>query len=111
MSRIKLCHMEELSSIDSREFELCDPDNVHNIFIVRNGNSIYAYQNSCPHNYSPLNWNPDVFLSDDNEYIQCANHGALFEIESGACIYGPCAGEQLTQVTIEIENDIIFALF
>jgi len=28
--------------------------------------------------------------------IQCATHGALFLIESGECIAGPCAGQSLT---------------
>jgi nitrite reductase/ring-hydroxylating ferredoxin subunit len=27
--------------------------------------------------------------------IQCATHGALFLIESGECVAGPCAGQSL----------------
>lgn len=110
MPRIQLCHISELQTIDSRGFELTEISPQHNIFIVRNGNTIVAYRNSCPHNFAPLNWSPDIFLSYDNEYIQCANHGALFEINTGHCIYGPCNGQYLQRINLEIDNDTIFAL-
>ena len=110
MPRIKLCRLEELEPIDSRGFELDESDHDHGIFIVRNGNTVVAYQNSCPHDLTPLNWSPDVFLSYDKEYIQCANHGALFEIHDGRCIYGPCNGQALERLSIEIEDNIIFVV-
>lgn len=102
--------MRELQTIDSRGFELIESSLEHDIFIVRNGNTVSAYENSCPHNLSPLNWSEDMFLSDDNEFIQCASHGALFELDTGKCIYGPCMGQALQSVNIEIDDDIIYAL-
>lgn len=110
MGRIKLCDLQELETIDSRGFELNYSSRTHDIFIVRNGNTIRAYENSCPHNYAPLNWNPDVFLSYDKNHIQCANHGALFEIDSGHCIYGPCVGQGLTSIKLEIDKNNIFVV-
>lgn len=109
MPRIQLCLLDELEQVASREFEFEESSTTHNIFIVRNYDNITAYQNSCPHNHGPLNWLEDVFLSDDNEYIQCVNHGALFEIDTGQCIYGPCAGQALTRIDIEIEDNMIYA--
>ena len=35
------------------------------------------------------------FLDSSASLIQCATHGALFLIESGECIAGPCAGQSL----------------
>ena len=83
MPLIKLCNFDELGEIDSRGFVISEFSLVRNIFIVRNKNIIMAYENSCPHNFAPLNLSPDVFLSYDKDYIQCANHGALFEIDNG----------------------------
>jgi len=35
------------------------------------------------------------FLDASASLIHCAQHGALFLIESGECVAGPCEGEQL----------------
>jgi nitrite reductase/ring-hydroxylating ferredoxin subunit len=45
----------------------------------------------CPHLGIPLNWAPERFLDLDGTLIQCSSHGALFQIDSGECIAGPCA--------------------
>jgi len=50
----------------------------------------------CPHRGVPLEWQPDQFLDPSASLIQCATHGALFLIESGECVAGPCAGQFLT---------------
>ena len=110
MPRIQLCRLEELETIDSRGFEIDHSSTLHNIFIVRDGNSVTAYQNSCPHNFAPLDWAPDNFLSYEKDYIQCASHGALFEIDSGRCIHGPCVGQALDKVDIEIDDNVIYAI-
>ena len=41
---------------------------------------------------------PDQFLDPSNSLIQCATHGALFLIENGECVAGPCAGQSLTAI-------------
>jgi len=109
MPRIKLCHIEDLNRTDSRGYEVSLNSMNYSLFLVRSDNILRAYHNSCPHNSAPLNWLPDIFLSNDQEFIQCTNHGALFEIDSGHC--GPCHGKYLEQIEIEIDNNIIFAVF
>ena len=56
----------------------------------------------------PLEWQADQFMSRDGEFIQCANHGALFDKASGLCIYGPCAGKRLRPVAVAVENGRVF---
>jgi nitrite reductase/ring-hydroxylating ferredoxin subunit len=34
----------------------------------------------------------------------CATHGALFEIEDGKCVYGPCLGRSLAPIRIRVEG-------
>ena len=60
------------------------------------------YVNACPHLGVPLDWAPDRFLSTDGEHIVCSMHGAIFEIGTGLCLHGPCAGERLEVVAFEI---------
>ena len=70
--------------------------------------SIYAYANHCPHTGSPLDWMPDEFLSIDKKHIQCATHDALFRIDDGRCVSGPCHGDSLEAILVEIRFGWIF---
>lgn len=109
MPLIKLCELEEISDGDSREFVITESNPERNVFIVSNDDHIVAYENICPHIHAPLNWMPDEFLSMDKDYIQCVNHGALFEIDTGHCVYGPCSGQALQKISLIIENGNIYA--
>ena len=62
---------------------------------MRRAGQVYVYANRCPHRGVPLEWQPDAFLDTSASLIQCATHGALFLIESGECVAGPCEGESL----------------
>jgi len=37
--------------------------------------------------------------------IQCSSHGALFTIEDGECVAGPCTGQSLIAVDFSIQDD------
>ncbi len=92
-----------------REFEIGDGDWPFRGFVVRRGNEVYAYQNYCVHVGHPLNWMPNGFLTRDRSAIICASHGAMYEIESGLCVAGPCKGKSLRQVSVEIRDGVIYA--
>lgn len=70
-------------------------------FVVRYQGQLYAYRNSCPHTGAPLNWVPNQFLNHQGDLIQCALHGALFEISDGRCIHGPCVGASLDKIELD----------
>ena len=74
----------------------------HALFAVRRGDLLRVYRNSCPHLGIELEWFPDRFLDAQNQFIQCSTHGALFLIESGDCISGPCSGDRLEQVHSDV---------
>lgn len=77
-------------------------------FAVKKEGKLHVYKNSCPHIGVALEWVEDQFLDSSKTMIQCANHGALFVIESGACVTGPCSGQKLTTVKFSTQNDLIF---
>jgi nitrite reductase/ring-hydroxylating ferredoxin subunit len=78
------------------------------VLLVRQAQRVYAYVNNCPHyDRAPLGWKKDAFLSGDGRHIMCAAHGALFEIESGACALGPCLGQGLTPVSVRVEDGVV----
>lgn len=102
---MKLCHTSDLAEDSAQEFNL--PDG-RRIFVVRKDNLFYGYQNHCPHAGLPLNMTPTDFLDLDKRYIRCVNHMALFEIDSGNCIDGPCFGSQLKKETIVLKDDSLW---
>ena len=89
-----LCSSHALSEGTSRGFEL---DEVR-LLITRREGRVYAYKNRCPHRGVALEWQPDQFLDPSASLIQCATHGALFLIESGECVAGPCEGQALQRL-------------
>ena len=74
------------------------------IFLVRKEGQIYGYQNRCPHTGINLEWIPNQFLDVTERLIQCATHGALFRVEDGYCLRGPCVGESLQKLPLVIDN-------
>ena len=67
-----------------------------------------VYVNACPHIGTPLDWVPDRFLSADGSRIVCATHGAEFAIADGECLRGPCLGDRLEPVKIQIKDGTLF---
>lgn len=74
------------------------------IFVVRRDGKVFAYENTCPHLGVPLNWKPDSFLTNDQTALQCSLHRAVFRIEDGYCLEGPCASRSLTAVPVRIDR-------
>lgn len=101
---IRLCAADELAEGQSRGFALAELQ----LLLVRREGQVYAYQNRCPHRGIPLEWQPDQFLDASNSLIQCATHGALFLIESGECVAGPCSGQSLKTLNCREDADGIW---
>lgn len=77
--------------------------------LVNFDGKLYAYLNRCRHIAIALDWMDNEFFTTDKRYLICANHGALYEPKTGECVWGPCAGESLRRVPLEIEGEKIFA--
>lgn len=103
MPTFSLCHYDEIPELGSKGFKVNDSL----MFAVKKNGNVYVYRNSCPHIGIALEWVEDQFLDSSRTLIQCANHGALFSIESGKCVSGPCTGQKLTAVPFEISNGFI----
>ena len=98
--------VEEIEEPGSRGCSLADMDGVA-FFVVRKPGGVYAYRNRCPHTGAPLEWLPDEFLDLDKSFIECAMHGALFRVEDGVCLRGPCAGDALQALEVRIADGLV----
>ena len=111
MSQRILCRLDDIPNPGSRGFDFREGDALHSVFVVRIGDTVRAYENSCPHTAGPLDWVPDQFLTREKDMILCATHGALFRIADGHCLSGPCIGENLTPLPVLIEGDAVAVEF
>ena len=103
-----LCRLADIPDGGSKGFEIGEGPTSFEFFIARKGARIYAYENSCPHTGGPLDWTPDRFIDGDSGHILCATHGALFRVETGECLAGPCVGDWLRALRVSIDGkDIV----
>lgn len=105
---IEVGQLTELDNPGCREFSIGDGDWPFRGFVVRQGDDVFAYQNSCVHVGHPLNWSPNNFLTKDKTAIICASHGATYLIESGECFAGPGAGKTLRKVDVSVRHGVIY---
>lgn len=96
----RLCDLNDIPNFGSKGFQVGED----NVFAVRQQHKVYVYRNRCPHLGIPLEWVPDRFLTSEGELIQCSSHGALFTINDGHCVAGPCAGSALEAITCEVRD-------
>lgn len=102
---LRLCRLDEIEDGEARGFTVDLEGGPRDIFVVRDGERVYGYANACPHQGTPLDWTPDRFMTEDGAYIVCATHGAMFKIEDGDCIAGPCAGDRLQRVSVALDAE------
>jgi nitrite reductase/ring-hydroxylating ferredoxin subunit len=97
---IALLHIDDIEEGTSKGIEV---ENSY-LFAVKKDGELFLYFNRCPHLGTPLEWEEDRFLDADGALIQCSTHGALFQIEDGHCLVGPCKGKYLQKVSFKLEN-------
>lgn len=103
-----LCRDDEIAEGGGRGFVFGRMPDELRVFVVRRDGRLHAYRNACPHVGATLDWTPDRFLTPDGRFIQCQMHGALFTIEGGRCVRGPCAGKHLDRVDVVSKDGAIY---
>ncbi len=78
-----------------------DPES---LILYRRGQQVHAWLNVCPHAGRRLDWAPGKFLKSKEGHLVCAVHGATFEPDTGHCIVGPCRGDRLRAVAVEVRD-------
>ena len=101
-----LCRLTDIPDGGARRFP-APPGGFIGLIAVRKNEQVFVYLNACPHIGVPLNWGPERFLSADASRIVCATHGAEFAIADGLCTAGPCLGDRLEAVMIEIRDGVV----
>jgi nitrite reductase/ring-hydroxylating ferredoxin subunit len=105
-----VCGVNAIPNRRAKAFQLLRRDEdgsikTWSIFILRWGSQYFGYLNVCPHQGDNLDWERNQFLDPSGLRLLCGKHGALFEIGTGRCVDGPCVGEGLTVVPVQIIDD------
>lgn len=103
-SSIRLCPLDDLVVGGTRNFVLQMRSGRFHGFVVRRGETVHGYLDRCPHAGLPLAQELDRYLTPDGMMIACSWHGALFSIDEGRCVGGPCIGRSLTTWPVVIDQ-------
>jgi nitrite reductase/ring-hydroxylating ferredoxin subunit len=90
-----LCRLDDIADGGSARFVAQAGGRRMSVMAIRRGQKVFVYVNVCPHIGAPLDFKPGKFLTRDGTHILCTNHGALFRVEDGHCVSGPCVGDNL----------------
>ena len=101
---INLGPLDLIADGAARNYVLQIGENRFHGFVVRRGQAVFGYVDRCPHAGLPLAQQLDQSLTPDGGMIACSWHGAVFAIEDGACLGGPCAGGRLTPWPVAVED-------
>ena len=110
MTKTRLCDLDDIADGGSEGFIADTAAGKRALMVIRRGDKVFAYVNSCPHIGSPLDLQPGRFLNREGTLILCTTHGALFRIEDGFCVFGPCAEKSLISVKTEIRDGAVYVM-
>ena len=105
---IFLCAIAELADPGTKNVLLGAGEDELDIVIVQTRGRRYAYVNSCPHQFIPLETFPNQFLTADKHFFVCSGHGARFALDTGACVSGPCLGQGLDPLRMAEEGGSLY---
>ena len=90
------------------ETEATVDGDAESVILHRQGDTVRAWLNICPHAGRRLDWAPGQFLKSREDLLVCAAHGASFELMRGECVAGPCRGEALRGVPLEVRDGQVY---
>lgn len=73
-------------------------------FAIRFRGQVHAYVNRCSHVAMEMDYQPNHFFDDTQQWLICATHGALYAPDTGACSGGPCRGGLVKIETTESQG-------
>ena len=106
-AQVPLLQVELIEDGGFAEIEVMLDGDAESLILHRDGSDVRAWLNVCPHAGRRLDWAPGKFPKS-NGLLVCAAHGASFELVEGQCVAGPCRGDRLRAVAIELRDDAVY---
>lgn len=77
------------------------------LILTRSGDRVSAFRNKCPHAGYPLQRADGRIVIQEKRYLVCTAHGASFTLTEGACAGGPCNGDPLERIAVEVRGGLV----
>lgn len=108
-SHVPLVPLSELAPDTLMEVQAPLPDGIESLLLWRDADGrVQAFLNACPHAGRRLDWAPGQFLRSREGLLVCAVHGASFALEDGHCVAGPCRGQGLVRVPVQVRDGAVW---
>ena len=104
---VTLAALESIEDGGFAEAEAEIDGSPESLILHRDGQGVRAWLNVCPHAGRRLDWAPGQFLKSKDGLLVCAVHGASFELQRGECVAGPCRGDCLKAVAVEVSDGAV----
>ena len=101
---VPLLALDAIADGGFAEVEAVIDGEAESLVLFREGDGVRAWLNICPHAGRRLDWAPGQFLRSKAGDLVCAAHGASFSTTDGACVAGPCKGESLRAVAVQVAD-------
>ena len=108
MSRKRIAAVEDLSNGEAIKFEFQRDGKTVEGFLARFEGRFVAYENVCQHIAISLDYGDGRFFNQNRSHFVCQTHGATYEPLTGLCVRGPCEGDSLKKLNIEIRNGAVW---
>ena len=103
-----LANLQQLADGEIHEVEGVVDGDAESLLLHRDGDTVRAWLNVCPHAGRRLDWSPGKFLRAKDGGLVCAVHGATYELVAGECVAGPCRGAFLRAVPVEVRDGAVW---
>ena len=101
---MRLSALNDIDDGGFAEVEATIDGDAESLVLYRLGEEVRAWLNVCPHAGRRLDWAPGQFLKSKDGHLVCAAHGASFELDRGDCVAGPCRGDALRAVQVQVRD-------
>ena len=66
-----------------------------------------CYLNECRHLPIPIDLGSKRYLTNDKRHLLCGTHGALYRLDDGVCVTGPCLSLALSALPLIEEDGVL----
>ena len=102
MAKIKIARAENIAEGGTVKFPFTRGGRPMEGFLARFQGKLVAYENQCRHLPLHLDYESGRFFNAEGDHFICQTHNAIYEPLTGLCVRGPCEGESLKSLKIEI---------
>lgn len=102
MDRIKIARADEVAEGGTMKFQYLSGGRMAEGLLARFRGKLVAYENRCRHHPVHLDFGTGRFFTAEGDFFICQTHNAIYEPDTGLCVRGPCEGQSLNKLEIEI---------